>query len=341
VIRDRLARAGRSLSLAMALGLAAAGCGTSHPAVSGGAMPPAAEPAVSPPPVMAPAGEVVPAGPEAEGLAVDPATGTVAVGDSSGALLFDESGRLLHKVNLPAGPRHIGLFAPGGPFLVPAQGANELAFVDPRSGTVERIVPTGTWPHDVAVAGSTVFAGNELGNTVTVVRGGRVVATISVVTQPGGLAVTGNTLAVVGVRARRLELLDTRTLREIASAPAETGPSHVEAYGRSVYVVDTGGGALDVFALDPHLHQLARLALPGSPLGIAVDGAHHRLWVTLTASNTLVEFDLSGPLPRRLSTFPTVQQPNSVAVDPTSGTVFVAGAASGVLEILSPSVTGG
>lgn len=303
-------------------------------------MPPAAEPAVSPPPVTAPAGAVVPAGRDAEGLAVDPATTTVAVGDSSGAQLFDESGRLLHQVDLPAGPRHIGLEEPEGQFLVPAQGADELAIVDSRSGQVDNVVHTGPWPHDVAVAGGTVFVGDELGNTVAVIRSGKVVGTVPVVTQPGGLAVAGHVLAVVGVRARRLELLDTRTLKEIGNVPAETGPSHVEAYGHTLYVVDTGGGALLVYSLDPQLHQVARLAVPGRPLGIAVDATAHRLWVTCTADDTLDEFDLSGALPRHLATFPTVQQPNSVAVDPSSGTVFVSGAARGVLEILPPAVTG-
>jgi DNA-binding beta-propeller fold protein YncE len=321
---------------AMLSGVAAA-CGSTPGPPSGEASAPAAEPAVSPPLATTPAGTVVTAGPDAEGIAVDPETATVAVGDSSGALLFDEAGHLLHRVDLPAGPRHIALRAPGGPFLVPAQGADELAVVDARSGSVESVVPTGRWPHDVAAADGTIFVGDELADTVTVVRGAGVVATVPVVAQPGGLAVAGNDLAVVGVRARRLELLDTRTLGEVASAPAMTGPSHVAAYHGSLYVIDTGGGALVVFDLHGGLHQVARVALRGSPLGVAVDEARQRLWVTLTARNQLVEFDLSGRLPQRTATVPTVRQPDSVAVDDRSGTVFVAGAASGVLQIVPAS----
>jgi len=43
---------------------------------------------------------------------------------------------------------------------------------------------------------------------------------------------------------------------------------------------------------------------------------------------------LSGPVPRRVATFATVRQPNSVTVDPSSGEVFVAGEAAGVLQLL-------
>jgi DNA-binding beta-propeller fold protein YncE len=298
-------------------------------------MTPAAEPAVSPPLATTPAGVTVPAGPDAEGIAVDPASATVAVGDSAGVLLFDEAGQLQHQVPLSAGPRHITVEEPGGPFLVPAQGANELAYVAPRSAVVESVVGTGRWPHDVAVENGSVFVGNELNNTVTVVRGGRVVATIPVVTQPGGLTIVDHMLAVVGVKARLLELFDVRTLHRIATASALVGPSHVAACERRLYVVDTGGGALDVFSLDPHLRQVRRISLGDSPLGIAVDPRRRLLWVTRTANNTLLEFDVSGAVPRQVAVYPVVRQPDSVAVDVNSGTVFVAGAASGALEILA------
>ncbi|PZS16040.1 MAG: hypothetical protein DLM54_11715 [Acidimicrobiales bacterium] len=332
----------RGLRVSLAAALAAvflAACASPGLSASSAAqrMPPAAEPAVSRPLATPPTGLVFAAGPHAEGIAVDPATATVAVGDSAGVVLFDESGQVLHRVSLPAGPRHIRSEGPGRPFLVPAEGADEVAFVDPKSGQVEGLVRTGRRPHDLAVVGGKVFIGNELGNSVTVVQGDKVVATHPVVTQPGGLDASGQAVAVVGVRARLLELLDARTLRTIAEVPARTGPSHVASYGTNLYVVDTGGGALLTYATSPRLHQVARLALPGgSPLGMAVDPSRRRLWVTLTGDNTLVEFDLSSPLPRRVATFPTVRQPDSVAVDPNTGAVFVAGEAAGVLEIVHP-----
>ncbi len=337
LLRSGCLRAGLAATVSTVCLAACASSGTGATSSAAQRMPPAAEPAVSPPLTTAPAGLVFSVGPHAEGIAVDPATATVAVGDSAGAVLFDENGQVLHRVNLPAGPRHIASEGHGGPLLIPAEGADELAFVDPRTGQVEGVVRTGRRPHDIAVADGKVFIGNELGNSVTVVQGDKVVATRPVVTQPGGLAAIGQAIAVVGVRARLLELLDARTLRPIAEVPARTGPSHVASYGADLYVVDTGGGALLSYATTPRLHQTARLALPGgSPLGMAVDPSRRRLWVTLTGDNTLVEFDLSTPVPRRVAAFPTVRQPDSVAVDPNTGTVVVAGEAAGVLQILHP-----
>ncbi|PLS85291.1 MAG: hypothetical protein CYG60_13450, partial [Actinobacteria bacterium] len=57
---------------------------------------------------------------------------------------------------------------------------------------------------------------------------------------------------------------------------------------------------------------------------------------TLTAENELVQFDLQGGTLRELARYPTVSEPNTVAVDTSSGRVFVAGRANGELQILDP-----
>ena len=80
--------------------------------------------------------------------------------------------------------------------------------------------------------------------------------------------------------------------------------------------------------------RLGSVPAEGTPYGAAVDPARHRLWVTLTARNQLLEYDLSGALPRRQASFPTVRQPNSVAVDPATGRVFVTGTAAGEVQLL-------
>jgi DNA-binding beta-propeller fold protein YncE len=52
----------------------------------------------------------------------------------------------------------------------------------------------------------------------------------------------------------------------------------------------------------------------------------------LTAENRLVELTDR----RALRTFPTVRQPNSVAVDPTTGRVFVASRRTGTVQLFDP-----
>jgi hypothetical protein len=59
------------------------------------------------------------------------------------------------------------------------------------------------------------------------------------------------------------------------------------------------------------------------------------MWVTLPALNQLVELPADGR-PHVLRRFPTVRQPDTVAVDGRTGRVFVTGRASGELQWIDP-----
>ena len=297
-------------------------------------LPRAAEPAFSPARASTPTGTGVAAGPSAQGGAAEPTTGSVAGGQVGGADLYAESGRHLAVVPLPSAPRHIALAAPGGPFLVPAEASSAVAFVDEPGGSGAATVATGRMPHDLVDVDGTVFVGNEHDSTMTVIRQQRVIATVPVAEQPGGLTVVGPDVAVVSVRARRLQLFDATSLRLVAAVPIQGGPSHVAAYGSELYVVDTGGTHLRGFDTAPRLHLVGSVSVPRSPLGVAVDPVRARLWITCTATNRLVELSLARPLPRIIGQWPTVRQPDTVAVDPRTDTVFVVGVYPGSLQIL-------
>jgi DNA-binding beta-propeller fold protein YncE len=323
--------------VAIALGAVVAGCGSAGV----GDLPPAAEPGRAPVPAATPAGRVVPVGAAPEPVVVDPATGRVAVGlrrASQLALVDGRTGRVERRVRVAAPPRHLGLSESGAAVLVPAERADRLLVVRFSDGAILQQVPVGDFPHDVAAAGGRAFVGDEGANTVSVVRGGRLEARVRVATQPGGLTAAGGGrfVAVVSVRERVLELLDARTLGRVARAPAGVGPTHVASGGDDwLYVTDTRGGALLVYRIAPELQLVRRLYLPGAPYGIAADGVRKRLWVTLTASNEVVELPAHGR-PHVLRRLPTVRQPNGVAVDGRSGRVFVTGLADGVLQLVDP-----
>jgi sugar lactone lactonase YvrE len=139
--------------------------------------------------------------------------------------------------------------------------------------------------------------------------------------------VPGGRVAVLAPRERVVHLRDARTGRMLATAPGGVGPTHLVAAGPWVYVVDTRGGALLVYTTAPRLESVRRLALPGSPYGIAVDPARGRLWVALTARNRLVELPAHGRT-HALRELPTLRGPAAIAVGPGRGTVYVrAGAA--------------
>lgn len=300
--------------------------------------PRAAEPARSPRPGAEPAGRVVRPGGPSEGLAADPETGLLAVAlqDPAQLALLDlATGEVRERVRLPAAPRHLELARPGGPVLVPAEEADALVTVDLPGGEVDRL-DAGDHPHDAAFLNGRTFTADEFGSTVTAFEDGRRVAQGPVDVQPGGIVAAGDSIGVVSVRAYTFELLDPRTLRGGGSQSAGLGPTHAAVDGQDrVWITDTRGDALIVFATKPRLKWLARVPLPGSPYGLAVDARRGRVWVSLTARNELVEVSASNK-PERRRTLPTVRQPNSVAVDERTGRVAVASATDDAVQLIEP-----
>ena len=79
-----------------------------------------------------------------------------------------------------------------------------------------------------------------------------------------------------------------------------------------------------------------RYPVPGSPYGLAYDAQRDLAWITLTARNEVVGLDVAGGEPVERYRFPTVQQPDSVAVDPPSGRVFVGSASGAGMQVIDP-----
>jgi DNA-binding beta-propeller fold protein YncE len=344
----------RALAAAIALAAAVAlpGCGTAVPASGAGAAtrgraPVAArtdvpEPARAPALTQRPAGTVVPLPGAPEGLAVDAPGGILAVGvrDPDGIALVDAAtGRVRTLVRLPGSARHLQLAGPAGPVLVPAEQVGRLFQVALPGGAVVAGTRVGRQPHDAAAAGPTVFVGNEYSDTVSLVRGGRQVAVEPAPLQPGGVAANGDAVLVVGVRGRQVEAYAPDG-RPLGTAPAGVGPTHVRAApGGLFYVADTEGGAVLIFrvtAAGPR--QVGSVPTgPGTPYGIAIDARRGLAYVTLTAANRLESFRILGDALEPARAWPTVRQPNDVAVDEATGRVFVAGRdGGGQLQLIDP-----
>ena len=298
----------------------------------------AAEPADSPEPATAPAGRVVPLDPDAEGMVFDPVTGllAVAVRDPNRLLLVDRDGTTVREVPLPGHARHLQLAAPGGPVLVPAEDSNSLVEVALPDGTT-RQTAVGVYPHDAArVASGQVLVGDERGGTLSVVTDGEVTETLTSQTQPGGVATVGDVAGVVDVGAYTLTSYDVPAGELVEVLDAGEGPTHLVADARGRFLVaDTRGDAVLTFTADP-LEQTGSLPLPGTPYGLAFDPVDQVLWVTLTVTNEVVGLSAAGDELTEVARFPTVRQPNTVAVDSGTGRVFVGSRATGELQLVDP-----
>jgi DNA-binding beta-propeller fold protein YncE len=311
-----------------------------------GSGPPASdvpEPATAPPVTVAPAGRVLRLPGRPEGLVVSAPYGVVAVGvrDPDGVVLVDAaSGRQRRTITLAGAPRHLQLAGPRGPLLVPAEGADRLYQLTLPDGRIAGSVPVGDNPHDAAAANGAILVTDEFADTVSVVRAGSKVVVVPAPTQPGGIAASadGTVFVTVGVRGRQVQAY-TPDGRPLGTAPAGTGPTHIRAgAGRLFYVADTQGAAVLVFEAGPGgVRQVGSVGTAGAaPYGLAVDLARKRLYVTLTATNQVQSFRISGPQLVPGQTYPTVRQPNDVAVNAANGRIVVAGTADGVLQFIDP-----
>jgi DNA-binding beta-propeller fold protein YncE len=102
-----------------------------------------------------------------------------------------------------------------------------------------------------------------------------------------------------------------------------------------VLVADTRGGQLLVFGCcSPQTPLILRQAypVPQAPYGLA--GSRELAWVSQTASNMVIGYDLSTGIPVEKVRYPTVQQPNSLAFDEATDTLYVvSGSGAGVQVI--------
>jgi DNA-binding beta-propeller fold protein YncE len=98
-----------------------------------------------------------------------------------------------------------------------------------------------------------------------------------------------------------------------------------------VLVADTRGGALLVYGTEPLILR-QRYPVHDAPYGVT--GSADLTWVSQTATNTVVGYDLATGIPVEKVRYRTVQQPNTLAFDDTTNTLYVvSGSGAGVQVI--------
>ena len=98
-----------------------------------------------------------------------------------------------------------------------------------------------------------------------------------------------------------------------------------------VLVADTRGGQLLVYGVDP---LILRQAYPvrQAPYGLA--GSRDLAWISQTASNVVIGYDLSTGIPVEKVRYPTVQQPNTLAFDEASDTLYVVSGSGAGIQVI-------
>lgn len=311
--------------------------------------PPTIEPAVaavSPPVARNPAGEVRPLAGRATAATFDGGTRQLAVlapgADPKGpatVTVFGDPG---------AAPRVVGL---PGPATALADDGHGSLFLAARGGYFVVDLPTGRTARvsvaDAPQADFTAVALRADGELVLGSADGAVytlasprpgtVATATVRSRSkifarvDSLATQGNTTAVLDRGQTSVTTLgaDGNVQQALRAGEGATTMT-ADPWGR-ILVADTRGGQLLVYGVDPLILRQA-YPVPGAPYGLA--GSRELSWVTQTSSNIVVGYDLSTGIPVEKVRYPTVQQPNSLAFDEASNTLYVvSGSGAGVQVI--------
>lgn len=141
----------------------------------------------------------------------------------------------------------------------------------------------------------------------------------------------GNNAVVLDRGQTSVTSLDSDGRTKQALRAGESATSIVADPAGRVLVTDTRGGQLLVFGVDPLIERQA-YPVPEAPYGLA--GSRNLAWVSQTATNTVVGYDLTTGIPVEKVRYPTVQQPNSLAFDDASDTLYVVSATGAGVQMI-------
>jgi hypothetical protein len=179
--------------------------------------------------------------------------------------------------------------------------------------------------------GKLVF-GSAGGAVYTLSSDTAVQAKLQIFARVDALVAQGNTVSVLDRGQTSVTEVDASGTKQEHALRAGDGATTMVAdpQGR-LLVADTRGEGLLVFGTDP-LMLRQRYPVRGAPYGLA--GSRRLAWVSETATNSVVGYDLATGIPIEKVRYRTVRQPNSLTFDDTTGTLFVvSGSGDGVQTI--------
>jgi hypothetical protein len=305
-----------------------------------------ARPADSPPPSQAPAGVVRALDGNPQAAVFDGRTGQLAILMSGSAatapaqiIAMSPGQNSSRVIDLP-GPA-TGLTGDGGgkAYLSTRGG---YFVVDLSAGRVARVGVTGAADVDFSAiarrADGTVALGTADG-TVYALAAGQTTGfnRTKIFAHVDSLAAQGNTVAVLDRGQTSVTTIGADGKIGQALRAGQSATTMVADAAGRLLVTDTRGGELLVFGVDP---LILRQAYPvaRSPYGLA--GSRGLTWVSQTAANLVIGYDLSTGIPVEKVRYPTVQQPNTLAFDDAAGALYVVSGVGGGVQVIEHAAAG-
>src|SRR5262249_55727635 len=159
-----------------------------------------------------------------------------------------------------------------------------------------------------------------------------VAAQVKAFTRVDSLVAQGNTTVVLDRGQTSVTTIDASGSQAQHALRAGEGATTLAAdsAGR-VLVADTRGEQLLVFGTDP-LMLRQRYPVRNAPYGLA--GTRTLAWVSMTATNIVVGYDLATGIPVEKVRYPTVRQPDVLAFDDATDTLYVASASGDGVQVI-------
>lgn len=226
---------------------------------------------------------------------------------------------------------HVYISAHGGYFSVDvAQGRVNRVPVDGHDGTDFTAIARR--------ADGRLVLGSADGAVFTLSSDTAVGAELKIFARVDALVTQENTAVVLDRGQTSVTTVDASGSKAEHALRAGEGATTLAADSEGrVLVADTRGDGLLVFGTDPLILR-QRYPVRDAPYGLA--GSSRLAWVSQTAANTVIGYDLATGIPVEKVRYPTVQQPNSLAFDEASGTLYVvSGTGAGVQVITNAGVS--
>lgn len=173
---------------------------------------------------------------------------------------------------------------------------------------------------------------------VLIVDGTAVKSRMKAFARVDGLAAQGNTVVVLDRGQTSVTEVNADGTDVAQALRAGEGATTLAAdpAGR-VLVADTRGDGLLVFGTTP-LMLRQQAPVRGAPYGIV--GSAKLAWVSQTATNSVVGYDLSTGIPVEKVRYRTVQQPDVLSFDERTGTLFVVSGSGAGVQVIANAAAG-
>lgn len=326
--------------------LAAAGCATGPDDDPPPTIVPATA-AESPPVGGAPEGSVRPLATQTRGAVFDETTRSLVVlgaeADGRSQLTVLGPGRDTRTVALDGAAAALTGDGPGGVYAAARGGYYRL---DVARGQAIRVDVDGRQDTDFTAiarrADGRLAMGTADGAVITLAPadGGvaAVAAELKIFARVDALAAQGDTMVVLDRGQTSVTTVDASgtDARHALRAGEGATTMTVDPAGR-VLVADTRGDGLLVFGTDPLILR-QRYPVRGAPYGLAASPTLS--WVSQTATNTVIGYDLATGIPVEKVRYRTVRQPDSLAFDDASGTLYVVSGAGDGVQVIANAAAG-